>query len=91
MTMILVLLSLKTYKAACGVWYTQINFELDFREHGEGTFYIYIYDEFSNIMYQGSTNSVEKTVFTQDIPPGTYFLHIHTADEITYQQLHISR
>lgn len=28
MTMILVLLSLKTYKAACGVWYIQINFEL---------------------------------------------------------------
>ncbi len=42
-------------------------------------------------MYQGSTSNVEKTVFTQDIPPGTYFLHIHTADEVTYQQLHISR
>ncbi|MDA9284438.1 peptidylprolyl isomerase [Flavobacteriaceae bacterium] len=68
-----------------------VSFKLDFREHGEGTFYIYIYDEFSNIMYQGSTSSVEKTVFTQDIPPGTYFLHIHTADEVTYQQLHISR
>ena len=68
-----------------------VSFKLDFREHGEGTFYIYIYDEFSNIMYQGSTSNVEKTVFTQDIPPGTYFLHIHTADEVTYQQLHISR
>ncbi|MFT7666346.1 MAG: hypothetical protein ACI9O8_000679 [Patiriisocius sp.] len=67
------------------------SFKLDFREHGEGTFYIYIYDGNANIVYQGTTINVEKTVHTEDIPPGTYYLHIHKGDEVTYQQLHINR
>ena len=67
------------------------SFKLDFRTQGEGVFYIYIYDSNYNIKYQGSTNNVEKTVDTENIPPGTYYLHIHTAEEVTYQQLHINR
>lgn len=67
------------------------SFKLDFRTQGEGVFYIYIYDSNYNIKYQGSTNNVEKTVDTENIPPGTYYLHIHTQEEVTYQQLHINR
>tara|TARA_B100000795_G_C22798541_1_gene440622 strand:- start:56 stop:3163 length:3108 start_codon:yes stop_codon:yes gene_type:complete len=68
-----------------------VSFKLDFREHGDGTFYIYIYDGNANIVYQGATTNIEKTVNTEDIPPGTYYLHIHKGDEVTYQQLYINR
>jgi hypothetical protein len=68
-----------------------VSFKLDFRQHGAGTYYIYIYDANANIIYQGESNNVEKTVNTQDIPAGTYYLHIHEGDKITYQQLNITR
>lgn len=68
-----------------------VSFKLDFRQHGAGTYYIYIYDGNSNIVYQGASNNIEKTVYTEDILPGTYYLHIHEGDKVTYQQLHINR
>ena len=68
---------------------SNVAFKLDFRQHGEGTYYIYIYDEHSNIIYQGESSNIEKTVYTEDIPPGTYFLHIYEGERVKYQQLHI--
>ncbi len=64
-------------------------FKLDFAQHPPGTYYIYIFDANSNIMYQGETENYKKTVDTTDLPNGIYYLHIHDGNEVTSQQLYI--
>jgi len=63
------------------------DFKLDFSTYPEGTYHIFIYDMYSNIMYQGQSSNVEKTIYTLDIPNGIYYLHVHDGDEVTMQQL----
>ncbi|MCF6307576.1 MAG: T9SS type A sorting domain-containing protein [Flavobacteriaceae bacterium] len=65
------------------------NFKLDFSDHPEGTYYIYIYDQFSNLMYQGQSTNIDKTVETTNIPSGLYYLHIHDINGVTMKQLFI--
>ena len=36
------------------------NFNLDFTSYPEGTYYIYIYDQYSNILYEGQSSNIEK-------------------------------
>ena len=36
------------------------SFSLDFSDYPEGTYYIYIYDRYSNIIYYGESNNAEK-------------------------------
>ncbi len=66
------------------------NFILDFSSYPEGTYYIYIYDQYSNILYEGESINIEKTVGTIDIPNGLYYLHIHNGNEVITQQLIIN-
>jgi len=63
------------------------DFKLDFTTYPEGTYYIFIYDIYSNIIYQGSSQNVNKTVDTVDIPNGLYYLHIHDGNEVVMKQL----
>jgi hypothetical protein len=65
-------------------------FKLDFRTYPEGTYYIYIYDQYSNVIYQGESSNIEKTVTTSNIPNGIYYLHIHTGSTIDMMQLQIN-
>jgi hypothetical protein len=51
-------------------------FKLDFRTLALGSYYIIIYDENSNIKYQGGSGNYEKKVQTLDIPNGIYYLHL---------------
>jgi hypothetical protein len=66
------------------------HFNLDFSEYPPGTYYIYIYDASSNIMYEGTSTNVDKTVETINIPEGIYYLHIHDGNEVIIKQLVIS-
>jgi len=66
------------------------SFSLDFTTYPEGTYYIYIYDMYSNAVYSGVSSNIEKTVETASIPAGTYYLHIHDGNEIYTQQLIIT-
>jgi len=66
------------------------SFSLDFTTYPEGTYYIYIYDMYSNTVYSGVSNNLEKTVETASIPAGTYYLHIHDGNDIYTQQLIIT-
>lgn len=66
------------------------NFILDFSSYPEGTYYIYIYDQYSNILYEGESTNIEKTVGTIGIPNGLYYLHIHDGNEVITQQLIIN-
>lgn len=63
-------------------------FNLDFSTYPSGSNYqIYIYDAYSNVIYEGSSENINKTISTLDIPTGNYFLHIHTDEEILQYQL----
>ena len=62
-------------------------FNLDFSTYPEGTYYIYIYDMYSNIYYQGESTNIQKTVNTSNIPSGLYYLHIHDGNDVTAMQL----
>jgi len=66
------------------------NFKLDFSSYPEGTYYIFIYDQYSNIMYEGQSGNIDKTVETIDIPSGVYYLHIHDGNEVITKQLIIN-
>ena len=66
---------------------TDTSFNLDFSTYPSGTYYIYIYDSYSNIMYEGESSNIEKTVETVNIPNGVYFLHIHNGNEVSIMQL----
>lgn len=63
------------------------SFNLDFSTYPSGNYYIYIYDAYSNIMYQGESTNIEKTIETVNIPNGLYYLHIHDGNEVTAIQL----
>ncbi len=65
-------------------------FKLDFRTYPEGTYYIYIYDQYSNTIYQSEASNIEKTVETSNIPNGIYYLHIHTGTTVDMMQLQIN-
>lgn len=62
-------------------------FNLDFSTYEEGTYYIYVYDMYSNIYYQGESSNIEKTINTSNIPSGTYYLHIHDGNDVSAMQL----
>jgi len=62
-------------------------FSLDFSTYPTGSYQIYIYDPYSNIIYEGSSENIEKTISTLDMPNGTYFLHIHTGEDVLQYQL----
>lgn len=62
-------------------------FSLDFSQYPEGTYYIYIYDMYSNLMYYGESQNAEKTISTIDLPNGIYFLHFYNGTEIIQMQL----
>jgi len=66
------------------------SFSLDFTTYPEGTYYIFIYDMYSNTVYSGESSNIEKTVETANIPAGTYYLHIHDGNDIYTQQLIIT-
>ncbi len=66
------------------------NFKLDFTSYPEGIYYIYIYDQYSNIMYEGESGNIDKTVETINIPNGVYYLHIHDGNEVITKQLIIN-
>ena len=66
------------------------NFKLDFTSYPEGTYYIYIYDQYSNVMYEGESGNIDKTVETVNIPNGTYYLHIHDGNGVITKQLIIN-
>lgn len=63
------------------------DFKLDFTQHPDKTYHIYIYDQYSNVLYDGSSNNIEKTIDTMSLPNGTYFLHIHEDGYVTIKQL----
>ncbi|HPF10888.1 MAG TPA: hypothetical protein PKW08_02160 [Flavobacteriaceae bacterium] len=63
------------------------SFHLDFSSYSEGNYEIYIYDAYSNTLYQGSSSNIDKTISTLDIPEGNYFLHIHLDSEVLQYQL----
>ncbi len=62
-------------------------FNLDFSSYPAGNYQIAIYDAFSNTLYQGSSENIEKTISTLEIPAGNYFLHIHLGEEVLQYQL----
>ena len=46
-----------------------------------------IYDPYGNIVYQGQSGNIEKTIDTIGMSNGTYFLHIEVNQEMLYFQL----
>ncbi len=42
---------------------------------------------YSNILCEGQSSNVEKTVSTINIPNGLYYLHIHDGNEVITKQL----
>lgn len=67
--------------------YADQSFKLDFTQHPDKIYQIYIYDQYSNILYNGTSNNIEKTIETMSLANGTYFLHIHEDNYITIKQL----
>ncbi|MCH9661429.1 MAG: T9SS type A sorting domain-containing protein, partial [Bacteroidetes bacterium] len=65
-------------------------FKLDFSYYEEGSYGIFIYDQFSNLLYEGESSNIEKTISTSEIANGVYFLHIHLNDEVKQYQLLVS-
>lgn len=65
-------------------------FNLDFTTYPSGNYEINIYDAYSNLMYQGSSSNIEKTISTLEMPNGNYFLHIHLDTEVLQYQLIIN-
>ncbi len=63
------------------------SFSLDFTSYPPGNYYIYVYDAYSNVLYQGEATNIEKTIDTINIPNGVYYLHIHDGNEILVYQL----
>jgi pimeloyl-ACP methyl ester carboxylesterase len=66
---------------------TDESFNLDFSSYPVGIYQIKIYDNYSNIIYDGESSNIEKTISTIDIPNGTYFLYITIDGELTIFQL----
>ena len=62
-------------------------FNLDFTSYPNSSYQIYVYDANSNVIYEGSSENIEKTISTLDIPTGNYFLHIHLDQEVLQYQL----
>jgi len=66
---------------------TDMSFNLDFSTYPAGNYQIKIYDNYSNILYDGESSNIEKTISTINIPNGIYFLHIIIDGELTIFQL----
>ncbi|KRO66693.1 MAG: hypothetical protein ABR84_01615 [Cryomorphaceae bacterium BACL21 MAG-121220-bin10] len=62
-------------------------FRLDFRSLPPGVYHMSIYDPYGNIVYQGQSGNIEKTIDTIGMSNGTYFLHIEVNQEMLYFQL----
>ncbi|MEZ4858484.1 MAG: T9SS type A sorting domain-containing protein [Flavobacteriaceae bacterium] len=65
-------------------------FSLDFSSYPPGEYHITIFDMYSNIYYDGVSTNIEKTIITENIPNGTYFLHIYIDNELSTYQLIIN-
>lgn len=63
------------------------SFNLDFSSYPQGNYPITIYDYYSNIMYEGNSSNIEKTISTLEMNQGTYFLHIEIDNEVLQYQL----
>ena len=63
------------------------SFNLDFTAYPGGVYEIYIYDEFTNILYHDQSSNVLKTIDTSGLTNGVYYLHIHDGNEILAYQL----
>lgn len=66
------------------------HFNIDFSSLPEGSYEIFLYDAYSNTVYQGLSSNIEKTVHTLDLPEGIYYLHIHIGEEVTIKQLMVN-
>ncbi len=63
-------------------------FTLDFTDQSsDSQFYIYLYDQYTNIEYEGECNNVEKTIETLNLAEGIYYLHIYEYGEVVIQQI----
>ncbi|WP_310994327.1 trypsin-like serine peptidase [Aequorivita marina] len=56
---------------------TDEQFSLDFSTLPIDTYYIVVYDHYSNIHYSGESSNTEKTIETLNIPEGLYIVQIH--------------
>ncbi|MCB0456360.1 MAG: T9SS type A sorting domain-containing protein [Flavobacteriaceae bacterium] len=65
-------------------------FNLDFSSYPPGDYHVTIFDMYSNVYYDGVSSNIEKTIITENIPNGTYFLHIYIDNELTTYQLIIN-
>ncbi|MEZ4779822.1 MAG: T9SS type A sorting domain-containing protein, partial [Flavobacteriaceae bacterium] len=65
-------------------------FNLDFSSYPPGDYHITIFDMYSNVYYDGISSNIEKTIVTENIPNGNYFLHIYIDNELTTYQLIIN-
>ncbi len=65
------------------------SFKIDFSNQPENSsFYIYIYDMYSNLKYYGESSNEEKTISTINLLEGIYILHIYdSSGNITSKQL----
>lgn len=66
------------------------HFNLDFSSLPEGYYQIYLYNAYSNMVYQGVSSNIERIVSTLDLPEGIYYLHIHINNEVTIKQLMVN-
>ncbi|WP_347373590.1 trypsin-like peptidase domain-containing protein [Aequorivita sp. Q41] len=56
---------------------TDEQFSLDFSNLPLDTYYIIVYDQYSNIHYSGENSNTEKTIETLNIPEGLYIIQIY--------------
>ncbi len=66
------------------------SFHLDFSTYPSGNYFIHIFDPYSNLIYEGSSENIEKTISTLEMNEGTYYLHIYVDDEVLQYQLIIN-
>lgn len=66
---------------------SNVNFDLDFSQLPPNTYYIEIYDMYSNVHYTGQSTNQEKTINTLDLLEGIYFLHLYDGINISIKQL----
>jgi len=64
------------------------SFKVDLSEKPvNAQFYIYLFDQYQNIMYQGQCNNVEKTINTLNLQDGVYYLHLYENGELKTKQI----
>jgi len=64
------------------------SFKIDFTDKPVSTqYYIYLYDQYSNVKYSGESNNIEKTINTFDLDNGTYYLHVYEDGVLNIKQI----